>query len=348
MLVLIGCNQPSSWQLGPFVKETASNPVLLPLDSTLFACPVRNDTLAWEAKDVFNPSAVVKDDTLFLLYRAEDTVGVFNGTSRIGLAWSLDGIHFERRPTPVLYPDNDEQKPLEWEGGIEDPRIVLGPGGYVMTYTSYDGSTARLMVATSPDLRHWQKNGPAFSGMYRDIWSKSGSIISDYASGSPKAALIDNTYWMYWGDTDIFLATSTDLKQWTPYTDDQGNLVKILSPRKGMFDSRLVEPGPPAMLTDQGVLLIYNGMNLPHLEGGSTLLYEGTYSGGQALFAANNPTKLLARSKNFFITPEEDYEILGQIGNVCFVEGLVGYSGSWWLYYGTADSKIAVTKASRL
>ena len=57
--------------------------------------------------------AVVKDGKVFVLYRAEDDSGdmmIGGHTSRIGLAESTDGLHFTRRPAPVLYPDNDGEK----------------------------------------------------------------------------------------------------------------------------------------------------------------------------------------------------------------------------------------------
>src|SRR5689334_3679622 len=156
-----------NWALLQFVKADSANPILVPDSTTEFFCPVRKEKLRWEEKDVFNPAAVIRNDTVFLLYRAEDRIGKFAGTSRIGLAWSTDGLHFTKMTQPVLYPGNDEQKKWEWEGGCEDPRIAEGPGGnYVMTYTAYDGDKARLMVATSPDLLHWTKHGPAFAGAY--------------------------------------------------------------------------------------------------------------------------------------------------------------------------------------
>jgi len=346
LVVFAGCapeEEIQNWQLGPFLKLNVENPVLLPIDSTLFFCPVREENVAWEAKDVFNPTALIRNDTLFMLYRAEDTVGIYNGTSRIGLAWSTDGVNFTRNSTPIFYPDHDSNYIYEWEGGIEDPRIVQNQEGYVLTYTSYDGELARLCVATSKDLLNWEKHGPVFD---KNLWSKSGSIVSDYASGTPEAKMINGKYWMYWGDTDIFLATSDDLISWDPLMDSNNAIIPILSPRKEMFDSRLVEPGPPAMITDQGILLIYNGMNYSIEEGGDPDLAEGTYSGGQALFDVKDPSKLMERSSHYFITPEQPYEILGQIGNVCFVEGLVRYKERWFLYYGTADSKIAVAAAS--
>jgi predicted GH43/DUF377 family glycosyl hydrolase len=145
------------WMLGPFQREDAANPCLTPSPTALFDCPVRGETVRWEEKDVFNPAAVVRDGKVYLLYRAEDTVGRHADTSRIGLAESDDGLAFRRRPTPVLYPDHDAMHEYEWEGGCEDPRIVEDDAGtYYLTYTAYDGRTARLAVATSRELVQWE------------------------------------------------------------------------------------------------------------------------------------------------------------------------------------------------
>src|SRR5688572_2573411 len=149
----------SSWALLPFVKVDSVNPVLTAGDNE-FNCPVLKRSIKWEDKDVFNPAAVVRDGKIYLLYRAEDKIGKHAGTSRIGLAVSDDGLHFTKRIEPVLYPDNDSLKIYEWEGGIEDPRVVeTEDGQYLMTYTAYDGTTARLLIATSTDLLQWKKHG---------------------------------------------------------------------------------------------------------------------------------------------------------------------------------------------
>lgn len=139
--------------MAPFIKIDSVNPCLLPSPIGTFTCPIKGEKLQWELKDVFNPSVVVKDGKIHMIYRAEDTVGIYNGTSRLGLAVSEDGLHFERMPRPVFFPDNDSMKIYEWEGGCEDPRIVeTNDGRYIMTYTSYDGKVARLCLASSTNL----------------------------------------------------------------------------------------------------------------------------------------------------------------------------------------------------
>jgi beta-1,2-mannosidase len=331
-------NAPS-WALLPFEKVDSVNPVLLPGDLT-FTCPIRKHPVKWEEKDVFNPAAIVHNNKVYLLFRAEDTIGKFAGTSRIGIATSDDGLHFTKMNEPVFYPDNDSLKIYEWEGGAEDPRIVASEDGrYVMTYTSYDGTTARLMLATSSDLISWTKHGPILQGKHKNTWSKSGAIVARQEGEKIVAAKIGGKYWMYFGDTDLFVASSDDLIRWTPL-EENNELKSVLSPRPGYFDSRLVESGPFALLRDDGILLIYNGMNLD--TGGSPSLAPGAYCGGQALFAADNPSRLIDRLESPFICPDKKYETEGQVNQVCFLEGMVFFKGKWFLYYGTADSRIAV------
>ena len=337
-----------AWALGPFEKVDSVNPILQPDTMSRFRCPIRGEMVQWEGKDVFNPAAIVRQGRVHLLYRAEDFVGRHNGTSRIGLALSEDALHFKRLAEPVFYPDSNRWLALEWEGGVEDPRIVEMPqGGYLMTYTAYDGRTARLLFATSPDLRHWTRHGPVLADeKHRNTWSKSGAILCRRQGTRLIATPVQGKYWMFFGDTDCFAATSEDLLHWTPLEDENGRLKPLFSPRPGKFDSRLVEPGPQALLTEDGILLIYNSMNLD--EGGDPTLPPGTYTAGQILLDPQNPTRILHRLDAPFFRPEKPYEIEGQVNRVVFVEGLVPFLGHWWLYYGTADSKIAVARGPAL
>lgn len=344
------------WTPSQFVKVDSVNPILLAGPGRFF-CPIRKDTIDWESKDVFNPAAVVHQGKVWLMYRAEDSIGRFNGTSRIGLASSTDGLHFIREPEPVFYPDNDSMMRHEWEGGVEDPRVVRAPDGrFVLTYTAYDGKTARLCIAFSADLRTWHKAGTVLRGEHQDRWSKSGAIVAaeeqdrmvakriPCSTDSPlkHSSPCEGHYWMYFGDTDIFMAWSDDLLVWNPLTKD-GNWLPVLNPRPGKFDSRLVEPGPFAIWRKHGIMLMYNGMNLD--QGGDPHLEPGTYAPGQALFDPAYPSKLRERSEGYLFRPEKSYEMKGQVNRVCFVEGLVHFNGRWLLYYGTADSGIAAAVA---
>lgn len=329
----------TSWAMLPFVKVDSVNPVLLPGEN-IFKDPIWKKEIKWDEKDVFNPAAIVRDNKVYLLFRAEDKVGKYAGTSRLGLAVSDDGLHFKKMKEPVFFPSNDSLKIYEWEGGVEDPRVVESEDGkYILTYTAYDGKVARLLVASSPDLQNWTKHGLVLRGKYKDTWSKSGAIVAEQNGSRIVAKKINGKYWMYFGDTDLFMATSEDLINWTPL-EENGKLLSVLKPREKYFDSRLVESGPYALVQDKGILLIYNSMN--HDSIGDPNIPKGAYCAGQALFDKNDPSKMIDRLETNFMRPEKEYELTGQINQVCFLEGLVPFNGKWFLYYGTADSKIAV------
>lgn len=331
--------QDTAWALLPFVKVDSVNPVLVPGENT-FQCPVLKSEVKWDEKDVFNPAAVVRNEKVYLIFRAEDKIGKFAGTSRLGIAVSNDGLHFSKMKEPVLFPDNDSLKIFEWEGGVEDPRIIESEDStYIMTYTAYDGKVARLLIATSRDLQHWTKQGTVLQGKYKNTWSKSGAIVARQQDSRIVATKINGKYWMYFGDTDLFLATSEDLLHWKS-VEENGKLKSVLQPRKGFFDSRLVESGPYALLTKHGILLIYNSMN--HDTEGDSSLPKGAYCLGQVLFDPTDPSKIINRLEKNFMKPDKPYETTGQINQVCFAEGLVHFKDRWLLYYGTADSKIAV------
>jgi beta-1,2-mannosidase len=332
-------NDALGWAMLNFVKVDSVNPILTPSTGEVFNCPVSKKKIAWGGRNVLNPAAVVRDGKVYLLYRSQDSAM----TSRLGLAISEDGLHFKKLPEPVFYPAEDSMKKYEWKGGVEDPRIVeTEEGMYVLTYTAYDGKTARLCLATSSDLTHWTKQGLVLTHpKYRDSWSKSGAIVAENRAGKMVAVKINGRYWMYFGDTDLFMAASTDLLHWTVAENEESKkLISVLHPRPGYFDSRLVEPGPFALLKNEGILLIYNGSNAANYN--DTSLPKFTYSAGQALFDKNNPARLLERTDVSFLKPDKEYEKRGEVNEVCFVEGLVYFKNKWFLYYGTADSKIAV------
>ncbi|MEO6924519.1 MAG: glycoside hydrolase family 130 protein, partial [Bryocella sp.] len=256
-----------SWELTGFTRA-ASAPVITPSNDT-FHDPVTGTDVAWEKLHTFNPAAVVRDGKIYVLYRAEDASGemkIGGHVSRLGLASSTDGIHFERRATPVFYPDNDAQASREQPGGTEDPRLVeTADGTYVLTYTQYSRKRNGYSVgiATSTDLVHWQKHGPAFgdTGKYSTFKYKSAGILTRLTNGKLLAAKLNGKYWMYWGEVEVRLATSDDLIHWTPVEDASGKPIVLLHNRPGRSDSKFPEVGPPPMLTDKGILLLYNAKN---------------------------------------------------------------------------------------
>ena len=112
--------------LGPWTRAS-DQPVITPQKGAVFADPLSEKPVHWEALHTFNPAAVVRDGEVYVIYRAEDDSGsmaIGAHVSRLGLAVSQDGIHFRQMPNPVLYPANDAQKSREVPGCVEYPRIV--------------------------------------------------------------------------------------------------------------------------------------------------------------------------------------------------------------------------------
>lgn len=176
--------------------------------------------------------------------------------------------------------------------------------------------------------------------------SKSATIVGRVVDDKLVAAKIRGTYWMYWGERDMHFATSADLIHWQPVEDAAGNMLVSLGRRKGKFDSDLAEGGPAAILTERGILVIYNGKNG---KDGDPTLGVGAYSGGQALFDRDDPTKLIRRCERPFYEPELAFEKTGQYSaGTTFLEGLVFFKGRAFLYYGCADSFVGVGVCERV
>jgi predicted GH43/DUF377 family glycosyl hydrolase len=342
----------AAWMLGPFTRPENAQPVITARPESVFTDPILDKPVHWEALHTFNPAAVVRDGKIYVLYRAEDDSGTMEigmHTSRLGLAVSEDGEHFTREDTPVFYPAKDSEQAREWPGGTEDPRIVETPdGGYVITYTQWNRETYRVGIATSTDLHTWTKHGPAFGmGKYGGLKYKSAGIVTECVTkGRCVAAKIDGHYWMYWGEGEIHLATSDDLVHWTPVEGADGQAKVLMRARPGKFDSGLPEVGPPPVLTRDGIVVLYNGKNADGA-GHDPKLAAGTYAVGQALFAANDPGKLLARTGKPFFQPKLPWEQSGQYAaGTTFAEGLVWFHDRWVLYYGCADSRVGVAMSA--
>lgn len=300
--------EPSSWPFGSW-KRTALEPILGPQGD------------GWESAGVFNPTVVRHDGKVVMLYRAQDR----SGTSRLGYATSADGVHFTRRAEPVLSPEAEYEK----DGGVEDPRLVKIGDTYYLTYTGYNKKDAQLCLATSKDLLKWDRKGvmlPAYKGRWNVGWTKAGAIVPEKIAGK---------WWMYYLGTaadktdQMGLASSPDLLHWTDELD-----TPVLAKRPGRFDSRVVEPGPAPLVTDDGIVMVYNGAD-------DSLVYRT----GLVRFDRADPRRVLARSEAPVFVPETAWEKVGQVPNVVFVEGLLRDGKRWLFYYGGADKTVGVAEA---
>lgn len=313
-----GAETLEGWEMGPFVKQRS--PILSPRRDSRFRCPILGKEVRWEEQNVYNPAAVVRDGKVYLFYRADDKNPAlrWGRTCRIGMAWSEDGIHFTRHPTPVLYPDDDEWKKYEWEGGCEDLHIVEGENGtYYMNYTTWNGGSDTVSVASSHDLLHWTKHGPAFRKVGK-VGGRSGLVVSRRIGDRLVAAKIEGRYWMYYTHP-CALAWSGNLIDWTP----TGTAVWPAGGR---------EAGAIALLRDNGILLMTQGSH-PTL---------GAWVLRQTLVDRNDLTKVLEEQKKPFLYPEHPWEKEGMTGHTTVANALVPFKGRWLLYYGAADRYIGL------
>ncbi len=308
LVLLTGLAAATTFPFGEW-RRAAEAPVLSPQGTT------------WESAGTFNPAVVRHGSKFVMLYRAQDAAG----TSRLGYAESADGIFFTRRAEPVLSPEADYEK----DGGVEDPRLQRFGDTYYLTYTGYNKKDAQLCLATSQDLIHWERKGvilPAYKGNWNRGWTKSGAMVPEKIGGK---------YWMYWLGTtadktdQMGISYSSDLLHWTEATE-----TPVLPRRPGKFDSRVVEPGPPPIFTKDGIVLIYNGAD-------DKLIYRA----GAAVFDRKDPRKLLSRTDEPIFTPEKEWEKVGQVPNVVFVEGMARQGKRWLFYYGGADKYVGVARA---
>ncbi|MBU4217276.1 hypothetical protein L6270_02265 [Candidatus Parcubacteria bacterium] len=262
--------------------------------------PDKNNS--WEALKLYNPGAIFHDNKYHLFYRAVGAGSDWN--SAIGYAVSDDGENFQRFAESVLIGEGEAEK-----RGLEDPRITKIGDTFYMTYAAYDGKTPRLLVATSKDLKTWQKQGAVFAdwnfahagGVYTYFvdgkpqtkemskeWSKSGAIFPEKINGK---------FLMLFGEHRIWFAESDDGLHWT------GDEEPFLEPRTGdYFDNTFVEMGPPPIKTERGWLVLYHGINNAH-----------RYRIGVLLLDLNNPRRILYRSIEAIFEPQELYELAGLV-----------------------------------
>jgi predicted GH43/DUF377 family glycosyl hydrolase len=278
------------------VQRSEHNPLLTPLPD-----------LKWASKKVYNPTACVDDEgVLHMIFRASGDDSV----SRLGHALSREGVSLQVEPSPVCEPKS------RWEShGCEDPRVTRIADRYWMSYTAFDGRTARVALTSTRDFRHWEAARLMLPDWNEGLWNQrekrhiilpgfdSSIWRPDDATWSKAAALfpeqIGGAYWAFFGEDQIWCATSKDLNRWEAHKQP------VLSPRQGHFDSAYLEMGPAPTRTSFGWLIIYNGVD--------RFDQRRTYAIGVAVCALEDPTRVLWRCDHPILRPERDYEISGVI-----------------------------------
>ena len=325
-----------------------------------------------EAEGVLNPAvARGPDGELYLFPRL---VGRGN-YSRIGLA----RVRFDQRGDPAgverLGIALEPQEPYECNpltgGGCEDPRVTYLEhfGCYLMTYTAYGPAGPRIALASSRDLRSWQRLGLVgfadtapvdFNGVANKDAVLFPAMIAD-PEGRPSMGLIHRP--LFPGSQPHEMLDSEDQPDdhrprlhreslWISYAREPSRLEHLVDLR---FHHRLLSPryswerlkvgaGAPPLLTRHGWLLIYHGVS-GRLDNAKKRL---RYSAGALVLDRDQPHEIVYRSRRPILAPDEP-ERAGLVPNVVFPTGIdqrtdIGRPDRVDVYYGVSDDRIAVAR----
>jgi len=270
---------------------------------------------------VFNAAAAIVEGETLLLVRVEDLSGV----SHLTVARSRDGVggwRIDPRPTLAPHPDHPEEV---W--GIEDPRLSFLEelGLYGVTYTAYSPAGPLVAGATTRDFSSFERLGPLLPPENKDA-----AFFPVKLGGS--FLLLHRPVPGFGAGAHIWLARSPDLVHW-------GRHQLLLEARSGPYwDAGKIGLSAPPLATPRGWLLLYHGVK--------QTCFGSIYRQGLALLDRDDPTRVLARTGDWFFGPETDYERSGDVGNVVFCCGWTLVEGEVRLYYAGADTCMALARAS--
>ncbi len=301
------------------IKRTEDNPIL---------APTRDHH--WEASATFNMSPVKRGRSIYGLYRAissRDALRTLDQISTIGIAKSLDGLHFEDRRQFI--------KPSEeWERfGCEDPRVTFFEGRYYIFYTAlsmypFRAEGIKVAVAVTRDLKSVDErylitpfNAKAMTLFPERIGGKVTAIFSAHTDSPPaKMAIVQ---------------TNSVKDLWSPafWEKWHGEIDKhVIDPRRTPQDH--VEVGAAPIKTKHGWLLIYS-----HIEHYFSSENSRPQFGIEAvLLDLQDPRKIIGRTRGPFLVPEEPYELSGHVSNVVFPSGALLKDETLTIYYGASDT----------
>ncbi len=283
---------------------------------------IKVQDLPYCANSVFNAGAIRYNNNILLLMRVEDRKGI----SHLTLAKSNNGINnWEIDTKPTLLPEPKEYPEEIW--GIEDPRITYLEEDKLwgIVFTAYSMAGPLISLATTEDFKNFNKYGPIMPPENKDAALFPIKFNNQWAMLHRPVSYIPSF------SAHIWISFSPDLKYW-------GNHKIIIRAREGAWwDANKVGLCPPPLRTDEGWLILYHGVK----ETASGIIYRL----GLALLDIENPFKLIARSDEWIFSPLEKYERCGDVNNVVFPCGWILKGDELYLYYGSADSSIALATA---
>jgi len=269
------------------------------------------------ASSVFNSALVRHEGKIVALLRVEKR----DGTQSIRYAESADGIDFEVTDELMLVPASEPH--LTYEEAIYDPRITRIDGTYYVTYASENRFGCQIGLSRSRDLKHWEKMELIAEPDNRNIVLFPEKIDGLYCR-------LDRPF--SGGQGGIWVSRSPDLVFWGMHRN-------IMESRRFHWDRGKIGPGAPPIKTEKGWLIIYHGTT-PYCNG---LVYRL----GLALLDLSDPTRVLARPRQYLLSPKEDYERVGDVPNVCFACAAIPDDDGQRLsiYYGGADTCLCLATA---
>ena len=288
------------------------NPILVPDESNW-----------WESKAVFNCSILNDGKTIHMLYRA---IGEYdNYVSRIGYASSNDGLSFIRRKEVAICPEVDYES-----YGMEDPRLMTIDEETYVTYvvlSNYvkNNPSISTALAKTDNFSHYKRLG---------IITIPGSEDKDVVLFPKFRDGILSHMMLHRPSTWVGPQYKTDRPSiWIAEGDSITNYKKhsLLVKPEQSWEELKIGVGVPPIRTEKGWLVIYHGVNSDHV-----------YSAGAFLLDIKEPRKILGRTKAPLLTPEEDYEIKGDVNNVVFPTGACILDNELFVYYGAADKVCCV------
>lgn len=280
----------------------------------------------WESEATFNAAAIDLGGSVHLLYRAMGA----DKTSVLGYARSKDGIKMIRNGEPAYTPREEfEQKKHDGNSGCEDPRLTKIGDTIYMTYTAYDGVRPTRVALTSISSKDF------LAGKF-EKWSTPQLTTPDNVGDKDMCLLPEKIGGQYMLLHRIDPQLCADFLDTLDFKKSRlTRCIEIMGPRPGMWDSVKIGIAGPPIKTKAGWLLIYHGVSR-----------TGTYRLGAALLDLKNPTTVLARAIDPILEPEEKYELEGQVHRAVFSCGAVLRDDTLLIYYGGADTVMAVAKMS--
>jgi predicted GH43/DUF377 family glycosyl hydrolase len=228
--------------------------------------------------------------------------------SHLRLARSLDGVNFEIEETAAMSAANEYET-----FGLEDPRITKIDDIYYINYVGVSPAGVTTCLSATKDFKTYQRKGVIFCPDNKDVVIFPEKINGKcFAIHRPASGLFKKN--------DMWLSESPDLLSW-------GNHRFLMSQSADGWDSVRIGAGAVPFKTDAGWLEVYHGADS-----------NNRYSLGAVLLDANEPCKVLARTRKPIFEPQADYECRGFFGNVVFTCGLLCENKKIRLYYGASDT----------